>query len=495
VNNRDTNRTQIFAYDSLNRITSGQSSGSGSLSWGENYNVDSWGNLISRSPVTGKMNTEGLACQANGKNQLTACSFMYDAAGNMTNNPSIGSYTFDAENRIISTAGYVYSYDGDGERVKKGVPNPSTATSCSGSTSGTLYWRGIGTDTLDESDIAENAQEEYVYFNGQRVARRDVSNNAVHYYFGDHLNSTSLVTDAFGSLSICGTYTVPTGEDESDYYPYGGEMVICNRVPQNYKFTGKERDSESGLDYFGARHYSSALGRFMVPDWAGKPTNVPYANFGNPQSLNLYSYVEDNPTTFGDPDGHQGCSSKTGKCTILEKIVNALTFSASQESAPVNVVNQSNTDKSNGTTSNVQIAGASAKASITSDPLHGKAEVSANAEVHGVKTEMNFSSNPDGTKGAVNGQITNNFLTAAASANVGTSGVVVKAEAELVTFSGSVNIGSLTFTGSVCAACAGAQAQLGSNGVAAGLEPGLVGANLKVQWGSTTVFNKKADAN
>ena len=42
----------------------------------------------------------------------------------------------------------------------------------------------------------------------------------------------------------------------------------------------------------------------MTPDWAAKPTNVPYANFGNPQSLNLYSYVQNNPITFGDPDGH-----------------------------------------------------------------------------------------------------------------------------------------------------------------------------------------------
>ena len=42
----------------------------------------------------------------------------------------------------------------------------------------------------------------------------------------------------------------------------------------------------------------------MTPDWAAKPTAVPYPNFGNPQSLNLYSYVENNPTTTGDPDGH-----------------------------------------------------------------------------------------------------------------------------------------------------------------------------------------------
>src|SRR5258708_20460347 len=46
------------------------------------------------------------------------------------------------------------------------------------------------------------------------------------------------------------------------------------------------------------------MGRFMTPDWAAKPADVPYANFGNPESLNLYGYVENNPTTIGDPDGH-----------------------------------------------------------------------------------------------------------------------------------------------------------------------------------------------
>lgn len=72
----------------------------------------------------------------------------------------------------------------------------------------------------------------------------------------------------------------------------------------HYKFTGKERDSESGLDMFGARYYGGSLGRFMTPDWAAKPIAVPYAHYGNPQSLNLYSYVQNNPTTVGDPDGH-----------------------------------------------------------------------------------------------------------------------------------------------------------------------------------------------
>jgi len=46
------------------------------------------------------------------------------------------------------------------------------------------------------------------------------------------------------------------------------------------------------------------MGRFMTPDWAATPTAVPYAHYGNPQSLNLYSYVQNNPVTMGDPDGH-----------------------------------------------------------------------------------------------------------------------------------------------------------------------------------------------
>jgi len=75
-------------------------------------------------------------------------------------------------------------------------------------------------------------------------------------------------------------------------------------IPLFHKFTGKERDAESGLDEFGARYYSSSLGRFTTADWAAKPTSVPYAEFGDPQSLNLYSYVRNNPLNRVDADGH-----------------------------------------------------------------------------------------------------------------------------------------------------------------------------------------------
>ena len=70
------------------------------------------------------------------------------------------------------------------------------------------------------------------------------------------------------------------------------------------RFTGKERDSESGLDYFGARYYGSALGRFTSPDWSAKPEPVPYADLSNPQSLNQYIYVLNNPLAHPDADGH-----------------------------------------------------------------------------------------------------------------------------------------------------------------------------------------------
>ena len=71
-----------------------------------------------------------------------------------------------------------------------------------------------------------------------------------------------------------------------------------------YRFTGKERDAESGNDYFEARYYASSMGRFMSPDWSAKAEPVPYAKLGDPQTLNLYAYVGNNPLIHIDADGH-----------------------------------------------------------------------------------------------------------------------------------------------------------------------------------------------
>jgi RHS repeat-associated protein len=149
---------------------------------------------------------------------------------------------------------------------------------------------------VTETDLSGSVQNTYIFFNGQRVARDD-SAGAVHCYFSDHLGSHGVVVNATGT----------TLDQDIDYYPYGGEEHDYSpNVAQNYKFTGKERDAESGLDNFGARYDASSLGRFMTPDWAAKATAVPYAKFGDPQTLNLYAYVENAPLNRIDADGHFG---------------------------------------------------------------------------------------------------------------------------------------------------------------------------------------------
>jgi RHS repeat-associated protein len=304
VNNRDNTRSENFNYDPLNRIQQAYSTGS---AWGETFGpaatspgvapatpgIDAWGNLTNRSGVIGKTSHEPLVCLANTKNRLGGCSDVYDAAGNLTNGGST-AYVYDAENRLIATGGFSYIYDGDGQRVEK-CTEGTTPGSCASGATGTLYWRGTNSDPLTETDLSGNVQNTYIFFNGQRIARRD-STGTDHYYFSDHLGSHGVVENATGSAC----------EQDMDYYPYGGVQNDYCATPQaqNYHFTGKERDSESGLDHFGARYHASSLGRFMTPDWAAKPTAVPYAMFGNPQSLNLYSYVGNNPLLHFDPDGH-----------------------------------------------------------------------------------------------------------------------------------------------------------------------------------------------
>jgi RHS repeat-associated protein len=102
--------------------------------------------------------------------------------------------------------------------------------------------------------------------------------------------------------------------DDNDFYPWGGVVPGVGKATSNnaVKFTGKYRDTESNLDYFGARYYANVSGRFMSPDWAAKPISVPYADFGDPQSLNLYSYVRNSPIVRVDADGHNVFSDPFG---------------------------------------------------------------------------------------------------------------------------------------------------------------------------------------
>jgi RHS repeat-associated protein len=276
--------SQKFTYDSLNRIATAQTSGTAgnglASCWAETYTYDAWGNLYAfganpttQSAYTGCSQESGLSSSPTTKNQLSA--YGYDSAGNVINIPAVATYTYDAENHLLSTAGVNYSYDGDGKRVMKST--------------GKIYWYGAGGAPVIETDATGNFQYRYFYFDGMRVAR-DEANDWVDHYINDALGNARIVYGNNG------------GWDQSEYYPFGGERVVDGRTlaGNHFKFTGKERDSESGLDDSVVRYYSSAMGRFTRPDpaqWAG------FEHKDDPQAWNGYAYGRNNPLLYTDPDG------------------------------------------------------------------------------------------------------------------------------------------------------------------------------------------------
>jgi RHS repeat-associated protein len=130
----------------------------------------------------------------------------------------------------------------------------------------------------------------YYYAGGQRVAMREqtATTNVVYYLHADHLGSASLVT--CGNASGCGS--VPSGDivGQMRYTPYGETRsgYPIGNVPTDRRFTGQAQEESLGLYFYNARWYDPALGRFLSAD-----TLVPQP--GNPQSLNRYSYVLNNP--------------------------------------------------------------------------------------------------------------------------------------------------------------------------------------------------------
>lgn len=157
-------------------------------------------------------------------------------------------------------------------------------------------------DTVEAEYNGSSYPVQYIYAGDRLIA--EYTNNTTEFVHGDHLGSTRLVTAVNQSII-----------DSLDYLPYGTQ--ISGDTATTHKLTDKERDSESGLDNFGARYNASSLGRFMTPDWSSTPAAVPFADPANPQSLNLYSYVINNPLNRTDPLGHNwfctsGSSSNCG---------------------------------------------------------------------------------------------------------------------------------------------------------------------------------------
>ena len=305
-------RTQLFTYDSLNRLATAetlhqnqpwwQGDSPTAECWGEQFNYDPWGNLTGISPVSSAYTgctQENWSMTPTTKNQLqdTNGDYVYDAAGNLIQPGPIGGlYVFDAENHLTSAGGMAYLYDGDGKRVGKAPASTPTQPNY-------LYWYGTGSQILEETDGAGNYMYEDYYFNGMLLARGE-PDNWVDHFFADALGNTRCVYGDGDPDGGC-----------SDYYPFGGERPIPSCCPTNpggvnvpFMFTGKERDSESGLDNFGKRYDASSLGRFMTPDAFYKDSHV-----GDPQSWNEYAYARNNPLRYVDPTGEN--ATVTSNCS------------------------------------------------------------------------------------------------------------------------------------------------------------------------------------
>ncbi|MGI8772833.1 MAG: RHS repeat-associated core domain-containing protein [Acidobacteriaceae bacterium] len=132
---------------------------------------------------------------------------------------------------------------------------------------------------------------DYLQADGKLIAKNGAA--GLYYYHTDNLGSTRQLIPAANILAGAAW----------DYAPFGQDLYNSG-YPEVLTFTGHQTDYESGLQYFGARYYSANQGRFLSPDWADKPEAVPYSDLTDPQSLNLYGYVRNNPLSKTDADGH-----------------------------------------------------------------------------------------------------------------------------------------------------------------------------------------------
>lgn len=266
-----------YGYDAVDRLTSAQTQAtSGVDCFGQTYGYDAWGNLLQEnvSKCTGYM----LSATANSDNQLTNGGQTYNASGQMTGDGT-HSYTFNAEDELTAVDGggtATYTYDAEGNRVRKDVGSSWTQY---------VFFGG--------QVIAENTASgwtDYVFANDQRLTRATgTSSSGTVYYHADHLATARVETDASGNVLAQCTYA-----------PFG-QIISCSPddAANHYRFTAQERDTETNVDNFLARNYTSQFGRFFQPDPAGTAAADPM----NPQSWNRYAYVTNNPTNFIDPSG------------------------------------------------------------------------------------------------------------------------------------------------------------------------------------------------
>ena len=298
----------VYDYDGLNRLQSvngyqlTSSTGSTQL-FSQKFLYDQYGNRTidptSWGPINLKQFTVDTATNRLGVPGGQTGTMSYDVAGNLTTDSytGAGARTYDGENRMITAAGTNgsnrYVYDGNGRRVRRVVGATET-------------WQvyGIGGELIAEYPVNGTAtlpQKEYGYRNKQLllVGGCDVA----RWLVTDQLGTSRIEVEVGGGLAQVKRH---------DYLPFGEEMFAVGSVRTTgrgypslpgqdcvrQQFTDKERDNETGLDYFIARYYSSIQGRFTSVDPSSKSIDMT-----SPQTWNRYIYAWNNPLSYVDHNG------------------------------------------------------------------------------------------------------------------------------------------------------------------------------------------------
>ena len=219
----------------------------------------------------------------------------YDANGNLIQ--GFGKYfEYNSFNQLIrvrqtTSTGTImaeYFYDGNGNRIKK--------TEVNGNGNQTIYYIGNFVQIRNSSGVFNTT---YYYDRDSLVARRD-NDRRIYFYHSDQLGSTSLVTNSTGDVV-----------EYTSYNPYG---EVVEGGTSRYLYTGKELDKETNFEYYGARYYYPFMAKFIQPDSI-------ISDIHNPQALNRYAYVLNNPYKYVDPSGKFVCDAQAG-CNVPYSIGN-----------------------------------------------------------------------------------------------------------------------------------------------------------------------------